>query len=447
LAGSSAQAGSSGTAGGGYDFVECGGGQRTTVTGVVRDPAGRVPVYNALVYIPVGTLSYLPETASCQACAEAEVPALTTALSDEAGRFELEAPAGVDVPLVLQIGKWRRQVRLPQVTACIENPILDAELTRLPRRQSEGNMPRMAVTSGQADSMPCFLRRLGIADDEFTTPDGAGHVHVFADCNAGPGTSGFSAALGGANFPAVSELNETLSRGQYDAILLGCDDGACPPQVPQFAENIQSYADMGGRIFLQHTQSAWLQSGPRDWQGLLAPRPTPGPAPEPLRAHIDVSFPKGALLADWLVETGASSQLGELELHGAALQYSAAAFPATRWLHADEKSTPGVANAILGLTLPTPVAAPAERQCGRVTFTGFHAGNPVAPDSSALQFPDGCALTPLSPQEQLLEFLLLDRPACVQRSGQSPPPTTLQEQRAKRLRPDHPSNPQCTPAR
>ncbi len=396
--------------GGDYDFVDCGDGQRTIVSGVVRDPAGRVPVYNAVVYILSGTLSYLPESASCEACAD--VSALSRAFTDETGHFELEAPAGVNVPLVIQIGKWRRELVLPLVKACSKNPTLDAELTRLPRRHSEGNMPMMAVTSGQADSMPCFLRRLGIADEEFTTPAGTGHVHVFADCNAGPGTDAFAASRGG-DFPPVSALYEAANLQRYDAVLLGCDDGVCPEQIPQYAEEVQRYADLGGHLFLAHWQSAWLQSGPNVWQGLLVPRQPPQLAPEPLRAQVDVSFPKGSLLADWLVLTGASSQRGELELHDATLQYSAAASPMRRWLFAGENSTPSVDDSVLGLTLATPVSAPEDKLCGSVTFTGFHVANPAQPDSSAVRFPEGCAGVDLSPQEKLLEFLLFDRPTCV----------------------------------
>jgi hypothetical protein len=391
--------------------VACEGDQRTTITGIVRDPAGRLPVYDALVYVLAGTLSHLPEGASCEACAG--VPALTATRTDERGRFELDAPAGVNVPLVVQIGKWRRKVQLPQVKACTENPILDTELTRLPRRHSEGTMPMMAVTSGQADSMPCFLRRLGIADEEFTTPDGAGHVHVYADCNAGPSTNAFAASLGGAAFPPASALYET-SLLQYDAVLLGCDDGVCPEQVGQYKDNLQGYADSGGRLFLQHSQSAWLQSGPNAWQGLLVPHPTPLLAPEPLQARVDVNFPKGSVLADWLTATGASSQRGELELHDAALQYTAATQLAKRWLYADASSTPSLAESILAVTLTTPVSVPLTQQCGRVTFTDFHVANPAQPDSSTQRFPASCALGDLSPQEQLLEFLLFDQATCLQ---------------------------------
>lgn len=422
-AGASSQAGASALGGaggsGGYGFVQCPPGQLTRLTGIVRDPAGRVPVYNALAYIPSGTFAFLPEGASCETCLDSSVAALALAFTDEQGHFELEAPAGVNVPLVMQIGKWRRRVVLPVVEACADNALTDPELTRLPRKQSEGTMPRMAVTSGQADSMPCFLRRIGVADEEFTTSQGAGHVHVFASCDAAPAVGAFAASLGSAIFPAAGDLYQSYDALlQYDAVLLGCDDGLCPEQYALYADNIQRYADSGGRLFLNHRQAAWLERGPMAWRGWVSPTQTPGVAPEPLTAQVDVNFPKGHALANWLLGTGASSEHGKLLLHGAALSYSGTTFD-RRLLYADENSTPSVPQTLLTLALPTPRGT-ADQSCGRVTFNDFHIDNPAHPDQAA-PFPDGCADTPLSPQEQLLEFLLFDRAACVQ--GTSSPPT------------------------
>ena len=39
----------------------------------------------------------------------------------------------MNIPLVIQVGKWRREIKLPNVTSCVDNPITDANLTRLPR--------------------------------------------------------------------------------------------------------------------------------------------------------------------------------------------------------------------------------------------------------------------------------------------------------------------------
>ena len=49
--------------------VPCEGGAKTTVTGTVFDPAGKVPVFNATVYVPNADLADIPAGASgCDRC-------------------------------------------------------------------------------------------------------------------------------------------------------------------------------------------------------------------------------------------------------------------------------------------------------------------------------------------------------------------------------------------
>jgi hypothetical protein len=56
------------------------------------------------------------------------------------------------VPFVVQAGKWRREVFLPQVTACVDNPV-PAESSRLPRNRSEGDLPQLAVVTAGATTL------------------------------------------------------------------------------------------------------------------------------------------------------------------------------------------------------------------------------------------------------------------------------------------------------
>src|SRR4029079_6577948 len=96
--------------------------------------------------------------------------------------------------------KWRRQITVPTVTACVDNPIASADQTRLPRTQSEGHIPKIAVPTAAAAALECLLRRIGIADTEFTTDGGNGRVHLYA---GGGGTNSFSA---GGNFEPPTPL-------------------------------------------------------------------------------------------------------------------------------------------------------------------------------------------------------------------------------------------------
>ena len=73
---------------------------------------------------------------------------------------------------------WRRQVLIPNVTRCVDNPLPTA-LTRLPRNRTEGDIPLMAMVTGNVDALECVLRKIGIDNSEFTTPAGGGRVQLF----------------------------------------------------------------------------------------------------------------------------------------------------------------------------------------------------------------------------------------------------------------------------
>src|SRR5580658_667166 len=98
-------------------------GTSTAVSGKVYDPAGVNGLYNVFVYVPNAPLDPIasgPQCTPCQAPASGDPIASTTTLPD--GTFTLtDVPDGVDVPIVLQLGKWRRHLTLPVVTQCADN--------------------------------------------------------------------------------------------------------------------------------------------------------------------------------------------------------------------------------------------------------------------------------------------------------------------------------------
>src|SRR4051794_246857 len=148
----------------------CPNGSPTSLTGTVYAPNGTLPLYNALVFVPSGPLPEIPPSLTCDRCGDSASAARATvaAHTDALGHFTLASPpVGKDVPLVVQVGKWRRQVILPEVKACQENALTDPELTRLPKNRSEGNLPRIAMTTGACDNLICQVSKIGIDPSEW----------------------------------------------------------------------------------------------------------------------------------------------------------------------------------------------------------------------------------------------------------------------------------------
>src|SRR6202007_254744 len=121
---------------------------------------------------PLPTISH---GMSCDTCAAKIDNAMATALTDAKGHFVIKgAPAGANIPLVVQVGKWRSKYTMPSaVVACQDNPFPNSttpsQRLRLPAKQSEGDMPLIAYDAG-CDPMDALISKIGIASTEFTNP-------------------------------------------------------------------------------------------------------------------------------------------------------------------------------------------------------------------------------------------------------------------------------------
>lgn len=183
-------------------IAEC-GTAKTTLTGTVIAPTPKQfgkpdPIYNAIVYVPNAELHPFPQGVTCDKCGTVTSGnPVVTALSADDGTFALEnVPSGDNIPLVIQIGRWRRRVTIPHVEAC-KTTELDAEQTRLPRNRFEGDIPQMALVTSPFDPTECILRKIGIDDSEFTTPSEDGRVHLY---------DGGGAALANKTTPSSADL-------------------------------------------------------------------------------------------------------------------------------------------------------------------------------------------------------------------------------------------------
>lgn len=386
--------------------VECPGGGTTSVTGVVYAPNGTLPLYGVTVYVPNGTPQPFPEGVTCDRCGSVlSGDPLVQTTTDTMGKFALtNMPATDEVPLVIQVGKWRRQVVVPTVPACVSTALGAAE-TRLPGNRSEGDIPRIALSTGGADALECLLRKIGLEDGEIGVMGGPERIHLYA------GTGGTDQLEGGASFADSQQLWATAaSLSSYDVVLMSCEAGQNPEtKPPEALQALHDYTAAGGRVFASHWHNYWLEAGPAPW-----PQTATFVSEADLNdivADIDTSFPKGDDLAEWLVNVGGSTTLGEIAI--TAAQHTVREVEPTlaqRWIY--KEVTDNGMPSVQYLSFTTPLTAPEDMRCGRVVFSDIHvsSGDDSAPDQP---FPSGCQTTELSPQEKVLAFMLFDIASCV----------------------------------
>ena len=270
----------------------------TTVSGTVFDPSGKTPVYGAVVYIPdqpdqIGDIIQGPGNL-CGRCAQPSGSPIAGAVTGADGSFTIpQAPVGRQIPIVVQLGKWRRMSYVDIDNACVDNPIGDPELTRLPRSRGDGkkaSLPRIAIAAGAADRLQCLLLRMGVDASEFTNPDGTGSVNLYNQPPAlGSDPSGRydPAVNSGAAFPDAAAFWSDINQlSKYDLVLLACagnQSAADPtrtlpnPITDAAKASLVKYLSSGGRVLGEHYNTAWIRSFPAkaDSQGSVR-RPVAG---------------------------------------------------------------------------------------------------------------------------------------------------------------------------
>ncbi len=389
--------------------MKCANNGDTTVTGTVFAPTPAKfgmadPVYNAIVYVPNAELQPFAAGIACEGCKPPSGSPLTAVLTGPDGKFTLKnVPVGDNIPLVIQIGRWRRQVKIPTVAACGDTK-LPAELTRLPRNKAEGDIPLTAIATGNADALECVLRKIGIDETEFTTPMAGGRIHIYKSNGS---------HVGDTTPPATALTGSVDTLKGYDMVILECEGGPIAKPDPD-KQNLVQYADAGGRLFVTHYEFTYLYniapfSMVSDWK-VRQPNPTQNNAP--LIGIIDQSFPKGQAFAQWLQGVGATYMMpGQIQIFTPRHDLDTVVPPSQRWVYSQAPDT------LQQFTFNTPVGAPEAKQCGRVLFSDFHVSDIM---NISVPFPTECNDMPMTAQEKVLEFLLFDLASCVQPDAKPP---------------------------
>jgi hypothetical protein len=404
-------------------------GAPTTISGTVFAPNGKLPLYNVVVYVPNAPLDPFPAGVTCDRCGAVQSGRpVVTGLTDAEGKFKLNnVPAGADIPLVMQVGKWRRKVTLPKVTACQDNPITDANLTRLPRNRTEGDMPKVAITTGNCDQLGCLLPKLGIDPAEFGV---AGDDKAIIYYNAVSAVGGVFGAPGGtvATFgppnmrPSTDLWDSEAELSKYDVTLLSCEcsENLKNKSMAAFTA-MTNYLAKGGRVFGSHFSYVWLDhSTDPDLLAAIGFKTVKGLGKPPMT--LDTTFPKGKAMADWMKFVDPAITYGEID-SGQVFDNIASVVPpaATSWATSDTVSGAGGGKSPRIITVNTPAGAPADKQCGRAAHLDAHItvdGGTVRAQRTGM-FPASCAGN-LTKGETALAFLFFDLSSCIQRDVEPP---------------------------
>ncbi|MBS1124631.1 MAG: Tryptophan synthase alpha chain, partial [Deltaproteobacteria bacterium] len=305
---------------------------------------------------------------------------------------------------------WRRQVSIPEVLECQDNA-LPPTLTSLPKNKDEGDMPRIAMVTGSCDALECLVKKLGVSPSEFTSDTGTGRIHMYASNGAN------KFASNNAMFsPATALWGDVNKLQQYDAVFMSCECGQRDTEKTQaMMDNIKMYADIGGRVFGSHYHNIWIDGKTGGGTGIPTPSPEwtrvascPSESTSESTAVIDqVSNPKGAAFAQWMLNVMGSTSLGSLAIEEPRQMCdSVDKTIAEQWVYASGTNKPQT------FQFTTPIEVAKEDRCGKVVFSDMHVAS-GSTSSSSTGFPMGCSATPLSPQEKALAFMFFDIASCV----------------------------------
>ncbi len=422
--------------------VQCDGGASTTVTGAVLAglsawtglPADPVP--NVLVYVPNGAVQPFAPGAACRQCgSDVSGSPLVSAYTNFDGTFTLtNVPAGANIPLVVQLGRWRRQFSF-NVAPCTTTAVGGLHL---PRNRSEGDIPLTAISTGNVDPLECVLLKMGLDQTEFTPDSGPGRIQIYGGGPLGGAAPQFdgpgsTAGPGTRQEAALMDVNGTFMN--YDQILLPCWGNPTVTKTAAELANLVAYADSGGHFFSTHYSDRWL-IGNGEFNSVAQWAPdfdNPGAVtwtlqvstlapPSPPAAH-------GGAFAQWLNLVGALANAGPaLPANPAVLitnprhDANAVANGSVDWIDGvDQRPNSrtfdgGNSPLVEHFTFNTPVASAAT--CGHAIFSDFHvAGIANGLNTNGQAFPAECTTT-FTPQEKILEYMIFDLASCA-----GPPPT------------------------
>jgi hypothetical protein len=387
----------------------------TRLSGTVYAPNGSLPIYNVNVYVPNSDPGPLQQGVSCDRCAD-QLPGspVVKTTTDELGHFQLDnVPVAPNLPVVVTIGKWRKQFTVSTVNMCADNAVPAANTT-LPKNHTEGDMPQIAISTGGCDALECLARKLGVDDAEFTPGTGTGKIHLYAGVG---GTSAIGTSTLG---DSQTWWSKESNLDKYDIVMFACEcDQETGEKPPAALQALSDYANKGGRVFLSHWQNYWIEAGPQPWPS-IANFDNNQDVPTSATDSINTTFPRGMSMYTWLggPEVKALDANHKLDVNDPRdTAKSINNYPGSTTPRADDFVDLGgcqggcsLSTAVQDFQFTVPnMTAQDTNRCGKVVFSDMH----VSGNTTAEAFPAECSGATFTPQEKALAFIFFDIASCV----------------------------------
>jgi hypothetical protein len=320
----------------------CTGTGRTTVSGTVFAPNGIDPLPNVTVYIPTTTVDKFTVGVSCPlvGAPPSGAPVIGTE-TDVNGHFTLyDVPVASNIPVVIVSGRWRRQLIIPGVMACVDNP-MPPNFAVMPKNQTEGDIPKIAIATGAVDQVECVLRKMGIDESEFTNFGDPGRINLYLGSgvvsNGINGPTGAGSGINASTPTQAALMGDAARLSQYDVLMLPCQgtpngDVVAGPLGAQELKNFIDFANNGGRVYSSHFSYVWMYKN-QPFDGVVNWAVAQLSLPDGI-ATVNTSFTGAQTLAQWLQlpVIHATTTLGQMPINTLRHDLNGVIAPTRSWL-------------------------------------------------------------------------------------------------------------------
>lgn len=389
--GGTASGGGAGTGGGfaSNSFHATCSGVATSLAGTVFAPNGTDPVSGAEVSVYAAAPAPLAHGLFCENCdtLPAEVPLATTTAGPD-GKFTLSldaVPRQGSYLVTLRKARFRRVLPAVTLTPCGETRLALTQ-SSLPGKSVDGDLPRIAISSGTRDHLEKVVTAMGIT--EFDCVKGLPAGSTSESCTTGQ-------TLG-------SLLANPTTLAQYAMLFIACAPAHTfvPLPTDAAATNLRDWVSRGGKLVVTDDSYDFVEQVFPDAITFAGTTAAAGVAQPLYTGELGLSAAtltgtvNDPTLVAWLSLFPGAISGSNVTLKGFLSRWGVqkTVAPGTRVIvHGPASFTGGMAD--LPLTSQFEV-----NHCGRVIYSSYHT------DSGSGS---------LLPQERILEYLMLEVGTCV----------------------------------